>query len=170
MRANDNVLLITKEDLFKYTQLKGNLDIDNISPFIKVAQDIEIQSVLGTKLYRKILTDVQDAVLEGDYLLLTSEYVQPMLIHYAMADFMQFHGYEVSNGGILRNNPENTILPAKEEIDVLVKRYRMIAETYRRRLVDYITLNVMLYPEYSEYQDGGEYPFSNPTNYTGWTI
>jgi hypothetical protein len=170
MQLNDNVLLVTKEDIYKYTQLKGNVDIDNISPFIKVAQDIEIQTVLGTILYRKILTDVQDGTLADQYLTLVSTYVQPMLIHYAMSDFMQFHGYEVSNAGILRNNPENTSLPDRLEIDTLVKRYSNIAETYRRRLIDYITLNVGLYPEYTQWQQGGQYPSSNPTNYTNWNL
>jgi hypothetical protein len=93
-----------------------------------------------------------------------------MLIHYAMSDFMQFHGYEVSNAGILRNNPENTSLPDRLEIDTLVKRYSNIAETYRRRLIDYITLNVGLYPEYTQWQQGGQYPSSNPTNYTNWNL
>jgi hypothetical protein len=81
MYANDDVLLITKDDLFKYTQLSGNFDIDKITPFIKVAQDIEVQQLLGTVLYRKILTDVQNSTLTGNYLTLVSEYVQPMLIH-----------------------------------------------------------------------------------------
>lgn len=170
MQTNDNVLLVTKEDIYKYTQLKGNVDIDNISPFIKVAQDIEIQAVLGTVLYRKILTDVMNNTLSGNYLTLTSYYIQPMLIHFAMADFVQFHNYEVSNAGILKNNPENTVVMDRFEIDALVKRYRQIAETYRKRLVDYITLNVGLYPEYVAYQNGGEYPYSTPTNYTTWNL
>jgi len=41
MYANDDVLLITKDDLFKYTQLSGNFDIDKITPFIKVAQIVK---------------------------------------------------------------------------------------------------------------------------------
>jgi hypothetical protein len=170
MQANDVVLLVTKEDIYKFTQIKGNVDVDHISPFVKVAQDIEIQTVLGTVLYRKILTDVQNSTLVANYSTLVFTYVQPMLIHYAMADFMQFHGYEVSNAGIIRNNPENTVVPTGGEIDTLVKRYRNIAETYRRRLIDWITLNVQFFPEYTAYQNGGEYPSSNPTNYTNWNL
>jgi hypothetical protein len=30
---------------------------------------------------------------------------------------MLFHGYEISNAGILRNTPEGTNLPAKDELD-----------------------------------------------------
>ena len=170
MYANDDVLLITKDDLFKYTQLSGNFDIDKITPFIKVAQDIEVQQLLGTVLYRKILTDVQDGVLAGNYLTLVSEYVQPMLIHYSMADLLLFHGYEVSNAGIVRNTPEGTQLPTETEINTLVERTRATADTYRRRLVDYLSYYPQLFPEYTANQNNGQYPTSYPTNYTGWNL
>ena len=129
MYANDNVLLITKDHLFKYTQLQGNLDVDKITPF-----------------------------------------VQPMLIHYAMAAFMLFHGYEVSTAGILRNTPESTNLPAKDELDSLVKRQRDIAETYRTKAVDYLCYYPDLFPEYSADQESGLYPDHNPSNYTNWNL
>ena len=170
MYQNDNVLLIDASLLFKYTQLSGNFDIDKITPFIKVAQDIEIQEVLGTNLYRKILDDVQSDSLSGDYLTLVSDYVQPMLIHYSMSDLLQFHGYEISNAGILRNTPEGTSLPDAGELETIVKRQRTIAETYRRRLIDYLSYYPQLYPEYTANQNAGQYPNSNPSNYVNWNI
>jgi len=170
MTLNDSVLLVTNEDIFKYTSLNGNVDVDKVTPFVKVAQDIEIQEVLGTQLFQKILTDVRLSTLAGNYSTLVLTYVQPTLIHYAMADFLQFHGYEISNAGIIRNNPENTQLPDKNEIDTLVKRQRGIAETYRKRLVSYLTYYPQLFPEYTANQNDGEYPTSNPNNYCGWNI
>ena len=88
MYANDDVLLITKEDIFKYTQLSGNFDVDKITPFIKIAQDIQVQELCGTVLYRRLLDDVQSSTLAGYYLLLVSHYLQPLLIHYAMLYFL----------------------------------------------------------------------------------
>jgi hypothetical protein len=44
------------------------VDIDKVTPFVKIAQDIQVQEILGTKLYRKILTDVQADTLAGNYL------------------------------------------------------------------------------------------------------
>ena len=170
MYSNDDVLLIDASILFKYTTLSGNFDIDKITPHIKVAQDIEVQSVLGTNLYRKILTDVQNDALSGNYLTLVSQYVQPMLIHYSMSDLMQFHGYEVSNAGILRNTPEGTNLPDAGELNTLVNRERDIAETYRRRLVDYLSYYPQLFPEYTANQNNGQYPNSNPSNYVNWNL
>jgi hypothetical protein len=93
-----------------------------------------------------------------------------MLIHYAMADFLLFHGYEVSNAGIVRNSPENTTLPDKSEIDTLVQRQRNIAETYRRRVVDYLAYYPQLFSQYTEDQQAGEYPNTNPSNYVSWNL
>jgi hypothetical protein len=121
-------------------------------------------------LYRRILTDVKNDVLAGNYLTLVNDYIQPMLIHYAMSDFMLFHGYEISNAGILRNAPEGTSLPAKEELDSLVKRQRDIAETYRTKAVDYLSYYPQLFPEYNADQESGMYPDSNPSNYVGWNL
>jgi hypothetical protein len=170
MIANDSVLLVTKDDIYKYTSVSGNVDVDKISPFIKVAQDIEIQTVLGTALYQRILTDVRNDSLTGDYETLLLQYVQPMLIHYAVADLMQFHGYEISNAGIVRNSPENTILPDKNEIDTIVSRQRKIAETYRLRLVDYLTYYPQLFPEYTANQNNGQYPSTDPSNYVSFNL
>jgi hypothetical protein len=170
MTLNDSVLLVTKEDIFKYTSLKGNVDVDKITPFIKVAQDIEIQTILGTVLYQKVLTDVRTSVLTGNYSTLVYQYVQPMLIHYAMADFLLFHGYEISNAGILRNAPENTVVPDKSELDTLVRRQRDIAETYRTRVLDYLTYYPQYFPEYTANQADGQYPSTNPNNYVSWNL
>ena len=170
MYSNDNILLVDKTTIYKYTQLSGNVDIDKVTPFVKVAQDIQVQEVLGTKLYRAILTKVQNSTLSGNYLTLVNEYIQPLLIHYAMADFMLFHGYEISNAGILRNTPENTNLPSKEEIDMLVKRQRDIAETYRQKAVYYLNYYPQLFPEYTADQQAGMYPNHDPSNYTNWNL
>lgn len=170
MIATDSVLLVTKEDIFKYTSLKGNVDVDKITPFVKVAQDIEVQGILGTELYQKVLTDVMNNTLTGNYSVLVLQYVQPMLIHYAMADFLLFHGYEISNAGIVRNSPENTVLPEKSELDTLVKRERDIAETYRNRAVDYLVYYPQYFPEYTANQNNGQYPSSKPNNYVSWNI
>jgi hypothetical protein len=170
MIANDSVLLVTKDDIYKYTSVSGNVDVDKISPFIKVAQDIEVQTVLGTALYQRLLTDVRASTLAGDYEVLLSQYVQPMLLHYAVADLMQFHGYEISNAGIVRNSPENTILPDKNEIDTIVSRQRKIAETYRVRLIDYLTYYPNLFVEYTANQNNGQYPSTDPSNYVSFNL
>ena len=51
-------LLITRQDLVKFTATNGNVDTDNFIQWIKVAQDIHLQNYLGTKLLDKLKTDI----------------------------------------------------------------------------------------------------------------
>lgn len=168
--ADNSTLLVNREKIIKYTQLSNAVDADKLTPFIKIAQDIEVQTVLGTKLYDKIVTDTKAGTLSGDYLTLSTDFIQPMLIQYSMADFLLFHGYTISNAGILRNTPEATALPGTDELKALVKRQRDIGEHYRDRLIAHLCYFPQLYPEYNQGQEDGEYPTSNKDNYSGINI
>ena len=55
-------LLITRQDLVKYTATNGNVDTDNFIQWIKVAQDIHIQNYLGTNLFNKLKADVLNTI------------------------------------------------------------------------------------------------------------
>ena len=43
-------LLITRDDLVRFTSVNGNVDTDKFIQYIKIAQDIHIQNYLGTEL------------------------------------------------------------------------------------------------------------------------
>jgi len=143
------VLLVRRQDILKLTPINGNVDTDKITPFIKSAQDIHIQDILGTKLFEKLIDGVQNDNLTADYNTLLVTYVQPVLCHLAAADFYLFHGYEIANGGIFRHQSENSTTPSKNEIDALVQRQKDIGDHYRRRLLDFLNFEApSKYPEY----------------------
>ena len=79
-------LFISRTDLVKNSIIDGNVDTDLFIQYVKIAQEIHIQSALGTKLYNKISNDIISDSLTGNYLSLVTDYVQPMLIHYAMVE------------------------------------------------------------------------------------
>ena len=109
-------LFIKRSDLVKNTILNGNVDTDKFIQFIKIAQEMHIQNYLGSKLYDKISTDILGtggASLTGDYLTLVNDYIQPMLIHYAMIDYLPFAAYELKNVGLLKHSSENAETPSK---------------------------------------------------------
>lgn len=81
-------LFIKRQDLVRNSILDGNVDTDKFIQYIKIAQEIHIRNYLGTDLYNKISTDILAGTLTGDYLELVNTYVQPMLIHYAMVDYL----------------------------------------------------------------------------------
>ena len=162
MRAT---LLTTEQSIYKFTNLSGNLDVDKLTPFIKTAQDTNIEPVLGTKLYLKLLDEVDAGTLAGDYLTLVTDYVQPCLIWFAMSEMYLFHGYEVANAGVLRNIPQDKQLPELSELNTLVQRARDKADLYRERLIDYLCYYPNLFPEYTQNQEDGKYPSTDNINY-----
>lgn len=162
-------LFISRTDLVKNTILDGNVDTDKFIQFIKIAQEIHIQNYLGTDLYNKISTDIIEGDLDGAYLTLVNNYVQPMLIHYAMADYLPFAAYQVKNGGVYKHSSENAESVEKNEIDYLVNKERDFAEYYTRRLIDYITFNISSFPEYNTNNNEDIYPDKDAL-YHGWVL
>ena len=81
-------LFIKPIDLKRNSIIDGNVDIDRFIGFLKIAQQIHIRNYLGTDLYNKISADIVAGSLSGDYLSLVNDYVQPMLIHFAMVDYL----------------------------------------------------------------------------------
>jgi hypothetical protein len=77
-------LLITRDDLVRFTAVNGNVDTDKFLQFVKIAQDIHIQNYLGTKLLEKIQADIIAGTLTGNYETLVETYVKPMLIHWSL--------------------------------------------------------------------------------------
>jgi hypothetical protein len=240
-------LLISRNDIVKFTALNGNVDTDSFIQWVKIAQDIDIQRILGTQLLQKLqaeiilaysgiptaisisdagtgyttatgltttgtgtgltvditavgglvtVADIDDAgtghkigdtvIIDGgnddaeitidsiytiptDYNNLLVTYVKPMLIHFAMSQFLPFAAYTIANKGVYKHNSENSTNVEKNEIDYLVQKELMIAQNYAERFIDYISFNNDLFPEYNTNSNGDMFP-STQNNFTGWFI
>jgi len=162
-------LFISRTDLVKNSILDGNVDTDKFIQFIKISQEIHIQNYLGSKLYDKISADIISGTLTGDYLSLVTDYLQPMLIHYAMMDYLPFAAYQIKNGGVFKHNSENSETVSKDEIDFLTKKQRDFAEYYTRRFIDYICFNSNKFPEYNNNTETDIYP-DKDTNSSNWVL
>jgi hypothetical protein len=163
-------LFITPNDLKQNTILNGNVDTDLFIQFIKIAQQMHVQNYLGTKLYEAITTKINTTTLTGDYLNLTVDYIQPMLIHFAMVDYLPFANYQIRNGGVFKHKTENSESTSKDELDILVQKHRTFADFYAKRFVDYMGIFAsQKFPEYWLNRDDDMYPDRNP-NPIGWVL
>jgi hypothetical protein len=162
-------LFIKRQDLVRNSILDGNVDTDKFIQYIKIAQEIHIRNYLGTDLYNRISNDIIAGTLAGDYLDLVNNYVQPMLIHYAMVDYLPFAAYQVKNGGVYKHSSENSETATKEEIDFLINKERDIAEYYTRRFIDYMSFNQETFPEYYTNTNDDIHPDTDAT-FNGWVL
>ena len=163
-------LFITREDLVRNTALGGNVDTDKFVQFIKIAQQIHIQNFLGTQLYNKISADILASTLTGDYLDLVNDYVQPMLIHYAMVEYLPWAAYTIANKGIYKHGSENAQNVDKEEVDFLVGKEQKIADYYNRRFLDYMSFNAASkFPEYYTTSNDDVWP-EKDSYFSSWVL
>ena len=163
------VLFVSPADVIKRTGINGNVDRDQMIQFIKIAQDIHIQQILGTKLFNKIASDINAGSLAGNYESLLTNYIQDMVIHYAAIEILPYIHYKVANGGIYTKGSENGQNVTKEDLDYLIQKERDIAEHYSRRFIDYMSFNNALYPEYNTNNNEDMYPTKNQ-NFNGWVL
>ena len=163
-------LFITPNDLKQNTILNGNVDTDLFINFIKIAQQMHIQNYLGTQLYNVITTKITTNTLTGDYLSLVTNFIQPMLIHYAMVDYLPFANYQIRNGGVFKHRSENSENVNKDELDILVQKHRSFGDFYAKRFVDYMVINAStMFPTYWTNSNADMYPDQKP-NPTGWVL
>jgi len=162
-------LFISRTDLVKNTVVDGNVDTDKFIQFIKIAQEIHIQNYLGSKLYDKISIDIINNDLSGDYLKLVNDYIQPMLIHFAMVEYLPFAAYQIKNGGVFKHSSENAETVNKSEVDLLIQKERDFSEYYTRRFVDYICFESNNFPEYNTNVDSDIRP-DKDVDYTNWVL
>jgi hypothetical protein len=166
-------LLISTEDVKKFTIANGNLDADDFIEYIKISQDITIQNYLGTQLYKKL----QDLILNDeinneefeDYRSLLITYIKPMLVHWAMVYYLPFAAYTLSNKGLFKHSSESATNVDKAEVDYLVEKERDIAESYTQRFIDFMCFNQSTYPEYNSNSNEDVNPDTN-NFYNGWQI
>ncbi len=162
-------LFISRDDIVKFTVLNGNLDTDKFIQFIKIAQDVHIQNYLGTRLFNRLNDDIVNDDLIEPYTTLLTTYIKPMLIHWAMVEFLPYAAYTVANKGVFKHNSENSTNVDKNEIDFLIAKERDVAQSYTNRFIDYMAFNQVNFPEYNANSNADVFP-DKDANFTGWVI
>jgi len=162
-------LLISRADIVKHTAMNGNIDSDKFIQFILIAQSIHIEAYTGTNLLNKLKADIVANTLSGNYITLVNTYLKPMLIHWAMVEYLPFAAYMIANGGIYKKGAENSEIASKVEVDFLIEKERSIAESYSSRFDSYMTYHQALFPEYTSNSSENIYP-KHSTNIGGWKL
>lgn len=165
-------LFITLTELKRKSIIDGTLDEDKLIQFVEVAQDVHIQSYLGTKLYDRLQALIIAGTLESntDYNTLLNTYIKPMLIWHSQAAYIPFCAYQISNGGIFKHNSESSTSITKQELDSLTAKAMKFADFYTNRFLDYMNENSEKYTEYTENQDAGMYPDRDNNTLGGWVL
>jgi len=155
----ENTLLISEAKLKRFTDINNNLDVDLISSVIREAQIIHITRLLGSKLYDKIISEVDAGTISGNYKSLLDDYIQDALIYWSYYESLETIYLRPRNAGLIKpTGGENNI---DADIALYDKKRQSIknkAEYFSERLVDHLCYNNSLYPEYGQEVNDDVYP------------
>jgi len=138
--------LISVEYLSAGTLTDFNITPEKIIPYIIEFQELRLEPLIGTKLYRKL----QENNLTFEYELLLEKYVMKYLLHGALSSFMKVGGYNLQQGGLYRHVPSQGEPIEHFEISLLVKNEQSKADEYSKRMINFIKKYPGYYQEYLE--------------------
>ncbi len=164
-------LFINRTDLIRNSIMDGNVDTDKFIQFIKLAQEIDVQQIIGTNMYDGLTAAIPniDQPANARWKTLLDDYIVPMLIWFAQVDYLPFAAYQIRNGGMFKHKSENSDTVSKEEVDYLTEKARTNAEWYSRRFIDFMSFNETTYPEYTSNVNDDIYPSYDAT-FNGWVL
>jgi hypothetical protein len=147
------VLFISEEKLKDSTAINLNVSTDLLLPYVRQAQKLYVEPKLGTKLTQK-LKDLITAGTIGDvanaaYKTLLDDYIGDMLPNWAFYHAVPFLRFKIENGNIYSKTSETGNALSQEESQSLREEVSNTAQYYTERLIEYITNNTSLFPEYS---------------------
>lgn len=159
-----NVQLISEAKIRQYTDMNDNVDSKLIVNAIREAQDIELQRILGTLLYNKIIDDVQNSTLTGAYKTLVDDYVQNFLLYAVYYVTLEAIYLRPRNNGLLiPNGGENSDSADRSMYNVKRQSVKNKSEFYAEKLSQYLIENQGTFPElgqnvllYQQVADFGE--------------
>ena len=160
-------IILDNESIKRFSPLSGNLDDDKLTTYVETAQDIHLQSYLGTKLYDAIQAHAIADTMPATYTTLINDYIKPMLMRWTLVEFIPFAPYNVSNKGVFKGTSENSEALDKSEVEGLVEKYESLALHYTKRLVDYLCDKSELFPEFSTNIGSDMRPDRSLPRYTG---
>jgi hypothetical protein len=146
------VLLISETKLKNFTNINKNVDMDVLKAEVQIAQDIDLQTILGTLFYKHLLSQVSATgnTFNAEETTLVNEYIQPYLIQTAYFNAIPHIMYRTMNNGIVQGTMENAT-----SVDIATMQYlrniqKSRADFYMTRLQDYLLIGYgsNVFPQY----------------------
>ena len=149
--TNNDVLLISESYIKSVTNISDNIAGDYLLPAIKLAQDVDLESTIGTQLLEKIQELIYDNDISNQenemYKLLLDNYIQPYLAYATIKHIVPTVAYKLVNQGVVRTDDEKSYNVTSNEVDKVADYYSHLANTYKKRLQLFLIANYNEFPE-----------------------
>lgn len=161
-----NILFISEQVLKDRSLLQDNVDPKLIKPTIKQAQDMYIEPVLGTGLYRELQEQIADNDVSVLNKTLLDNYITDCLCWFVASEMVMSLGYKLTNKNVLKKTSENSETASISDLFDLMNYYKNKGEWYAQRITNYLCENNTDYPLYDNPGTGVDIIHPNNTSYS----
>jgi len=142
-----NIFFIGEALLKSRTGMSENIDGKQLKPQIKLAQDMYVQSALGSTLYLRLQSGIEAGNLSANERVLLDNYVTDCAVWFTMSLLPMALGYQFFSKGVLQKTSEESNTPSRADLELISNQYKETAEFYKQRLINYLRENYTLYAE-----------------------
>lgn len=135
---SQTVLMVSEQRLKQWTSLDNNTRDEEITPSILDAQNVYVQTTLGTPLFNFIKDGVLNNTLNPDEVILLNEYIAPMLMQYSLYLILPNIKYKLVEKGLLNGTSEETSATTLDELKYLRQSTLDLAQFYDTRLREFL--------------------------------
>jgi len=143
--------ILSEAKLRQFTDLNDSVDTSLLKNAVREAQDIMLQRIIGTPLYKSILNKIDTSTLTGVYLTLVNDYIQDYLLYAAYYEALEAIYIRPRNNGLLTpTGGENSIETDRSLFNVKRQNVLNKMEFYADKLSAYLAEEQNQYPELNE--------------------
>ena len=145
------VLLVSEKYIKENSALSDNYFGKYLTPAIIEAQDMGLQSILGSCLYEKLLSLVEENIIEESgytaYKALLDDYVQSYLLYEVLSNNVLYSNIKLANLGTHLSNDEHVVNLSQKDFDLLQQDFKYKADFYCKRMQEWLLNNQNNFPE-----------------------
>ena len=135
------VYFISPDDVKKNSTFDVNVEDKLLLSNIIDSMEIDLYSILGTKLYEKIYTDVETSSLSGNYKILMDDFITPLLIKTVQLRSLPDIWIKIREKGVLLKEDEGNSSVSIKLLNKLEDKIKSDYSVYQNRLTDYLYYN-----------------------------
>lgn len=148
---NNNTFLVSENALKSQSYIDRNVAGEVLTPAIQFVQDSLVESMLGTRLYEKLVVLINSGEISADenanYKELLDGYIFKFMAYSVIAEIQVPNAYKTRNKGLVQTSDDRVSNAFMTEVKYVEDFYHNRADMYRLRLSDYLWGNRSKFPE-----------------------
>lgn len=150
----DFAYFVTEDYIKQNSPLTGNVDPEDIFPYVKTAQDIYIKDKLGSALYDELMNAVTANAGSPSVPFTTDQItllkmVRDALVWYSCYEGLPFIAIKMRNKGVIKTAGDFATNADLTETKYLRADLKEKGDYYIQRVIDYLCKYSSLYPNYT---------------------